>query len=43
MLIITLKENNSFINNYLMNDKFYKSVMKKIKNTNCIKPDSETP
>ena len=33
MLIITLKENNSFINNYLMNDKFYKSVMKKIKNT----------
>ena len=29
MLIITLKENNSFINNYLMNDKFYKSVIKK--------------
>ena len=33
MLIITIKENNSFINNYLMNDKFYKSVTRKIKKT----------
>ena len=34
---LTLMKFFSFINNYLMNDKFYKSVMKKIKNTDKTK------
>ena len=29
-----MKDNNSFINNTLMNDKFRKSITKKIKNIN---------
>ena len=34
IIIILMKDNNSFINNTLMNDKFHKSITKKIKNIN---------